>query len=175
MTPLHFEPVGPDLSTIWPLYESAFPWVERRSEEGLKRVLGRPGFRLERVVDSGTRTPLGLIAWWRFDDFIFIEHIAVYPDLRGQGYGAWIIASLPTPLVLETEIPHDVDSARRLAFYERLGFGVWSYDYYQPSYHEGLDPVPMRLLGLGTDPSKEAFERYVTQIHTAVYDRPRQG
>ena len=107
MTPLHFEPVGADLSTIWPLYESSFPWVERRSAEGLQRVLRRPGFRLERVVDPGAGIP--------------------------------------------------------------LGFGVWSYDYYQPSYHEGGGPLPMRLLGLGTDPSRVAFDRYVTQIHAAVY------
>ena len=94
---------------------------------------------------------LGLLTTWHFEDFIYIEHFAIDPTLRSQGYGSEALKAFihehGKPIVLEAEPPTDALSIRRIKFYERIGLTLYDFPYMQPAYTEDSNPVELRLMG----------------------------
>ena len=94
---------------------------------------------------------LGLLTTWHFEEFIYIEHFAIDPTLRSQGYGSEALKAFihehGKPLVLEAEPPTDALSIRRIRFYERIGLTLYDFPYMQPAYTEDSHPVELRLMG----------------------------
>ena len=94
---------------------------------------------------------LGLLTTWHFEDFIYIEHFAIDPTLRSQGYGSEALKAFihehGKPIVLEAEPPTDALSIRRIRFYERIGLTLYDFPYMQPAYTEDSHPVELRLMG----------------------------
>ena len=62
----------------------------------------------------------GMISYWNFGTFVYVEHFAIDPSLRGGGTGSEVLAelrrSLGRPVVLEVERPADSNpmAARRI-------------------------------------------------------------
>ena len=150
------------------LYERAFPPNERVALWKLRAIalLGRGEFTAYR---HGGRF-CGFTFATFSDELAFVLFLAVDDSQRSKGYGSAIIGKLRErsagrPIVLEIE-PLDPDApnygqrVRRLAFYERNGFGPTGYDvidsgdrYTMLSTGEGLD-VPafeaaVRRMSLG--------------------------
>ena len=103
-----------------------------------------------------SQRPLGLLTTWHFEEFIYIEHFAIDPTLRSQGYGSEALKAFihehGKPIVLEAEPPTDALSIRRIKFYERIGLTLYDFPYMQPAYTEDSHPVELRLMGtLDTD------------------------
>ena len=94
---------------------------------------------------------LGLLTTWHFEDFIYIEHFAIDPTLRSQGYGSEALKAFihehGKPIVLEAEPPTDAFSIRRIRFYERIGLTLYDFPYMQPAYTPESNPVELRLMG----------------------------
>ena len=94
---------------------------------------------------------LGLLTTWHFEEFIYIEHFAIDPTLRSQGYGSEALKAFihehGKPIVLEAEPPTDAFSIRRIRFYERIGLTLYDFPYMQPAYTEDSHPVELRLMG----------------------------
>ena len=94
---------------------------------------------------------LGLLTTWHFEEFIYIEHFAIDPTLRSQGYGSEALKAFihehGKPIVLEAEPPTDAFSIRRIKFYERIGLTLYDFPYMQPAYTEDSHPVELRLMG----------------------------
>ena len=94
---------------------------------------------------------LGLLTTWHFEEFIYIEHFAIDPDLRSRGYGAQAIKTFikenGKPIILEAEPPTDDITCRRIRFYERLGLTLYDFPYIQPAYTPESNPVELRLMG----------------------------
>lgn len=101
------------------------------------------------VVFDGTQ-PVGLLAYWLFADFCYVEHLATSPHLRGGGYGKrildWLHQQHDRPVVLEVELPTDELSRRRIGFYQRQGYRLLPDAYVQPPYRKGDAPLPMKLM-----------------------------
>ncbi len=137
------------------LLTAAFPPEEYRDFEEL-RVLTQddPRFRNHAILDRGEL--VGVLSYWDFGRFHYVEHFAVCPGMRNRGYGRKVLgmlrSRLHTPVVLEVERPDSELAARRIAFYRRNGFTLWESDYVQPPYRPGGDAVPMRLMVCGDDP-----------------------
>ena len=115
---------------------------------------------------------LGLLTTWHFEEFIYIEHFAIDPDLRSRGYGAealkTFIAQQQCPIVLEAEPPTDELSTRRIRFYERCGLTLYDFPYIQPAYTPESNPVELRLMGtLNTDDTPLALVSKI--LHREVY------
>ena len=124
------------------LLTAAFPPEEYRDFEEL-RVLTQddPRFRNHAILDRGE--PVGVLSYWDFGRFHYVEHFAVCPGMRNRGYGRKVLgmlrSRLHTPVVLEVERPDSELAARRIAFYRRNGFTLWESDYVQPPYRPGGD------------------------------------
>lgn len=160
-------PTSAELTAIEKLYTEAFPPEERRPWSSLAGD-GNP--ELRSIVRDGELA--GMISYWHFGTFAYVEHFAIDPSLRGGGTGSEVLTELRRrlggPVVLEVERPADSNpmAARRIEFYRRNGFHVLSYDYIQPPYAPGLPSVPLLLMS--TDQSIAPADVAAT-LHSEVY------
>lgn len=167
---------GADVPQSWlaeaeSLYLDAFPPEERRPWSTIVAPASQAGPRLMFVSDGGD-TFAGFVTLWDFGAFVYIEHFAIDPSIRGRGTGARVLARLADmagrPLVLEAEPVADDNpmAARRIGFYQRNGFALLGHDYVQPPYQPGLPPVPLRLMSTDAAIDAAAVER---TLHSEVY------
>ena len=158
---------------IYDLYESSFPAVERRSKESMKRLLNHnKAYEMNALMIDGDF--VGFFAYWTFNNFVFGEHFAVDPKMRGKNIGSEVIkclcAKVNLPVVLEVEHPEDEISIRRITFYERLGFRVLPQTYEQPYYDGSRRMLPLLLMSSDYDFACTNFDKIVKVVHKEVYD-----
>ncbi len=161
---------------VWDIYESSFPSDEIRTLDLQKDLFKNDKYSFFAVFKDGVL--VGLITEWDFDDFLFVEHLAVREDLRGKGIGTELLkiylSGKNKRVVLESDRPCDSISIRRIRFYERVGFKLNLFDYIQPSYGEGKNPVPMFLMTFPDEISESDFFYIRDKLHRIVYglDKP---
>jgi len=167
-------PAAAALGGLEAVYLHSFPPEERRPWEQIVCPENAGGPVLL-AIDDGSGVCAGLLTFWEFDAFVYIEHFAVSPALRGTGVGSraieCFIASRTKPVVLEVE-PENVSdpmTLRRISFYRRHGLEILDYDYVQPPYGAGLPPVPLRLMS--TDSSIDA-SAVAAALYRRVYGQP---
>ncbi len=158
-------------SALWPLYESAFPYAERRSLEEQRLIFAHTHYRLEAWAEENRL--FGFIGWWQCDAWRFAEHYAIAPEARSSGYGSrflqeWMKES-DDPVVLEIEPEIDDITRRRRVFYHRLGFrynaGI---DYYQLPFHRELQPLKLWLLTWPDDMQENDFQKFYQKLKTEI-------
>ncbi len=155
------------------LLHSAFPEDERRDDDEQRRyTLDEDKFHT--LLVSLDDEPVGLLTYWQFNGYRYIEHFAVSPQKRCGGLGGRIfttfLESSNEPAVFEVEPPEMSELAkRRIDFYRRMGLKLWDTDYLQPPYRPGGAPLPLRLMASPTLPQEKAPEITAT-IHRHVYN-----
>ncbi|MEG1622261.1 MAG: GNAT family N-acetyltransferase [Alistipes sp.] len=159
----------PLLDRILPLYESSFPQQERRPIEQLKLLLDTE----ERMVCNAVICEekfCGLFIYWQFEQFYYLEYLAIYPELRNQKIGQQVLDYVARELtglrLMEVEPPVDEITKRRIGYYQRNGYEVLNQDYIQPSY---WDDCPAGNLWLMGNRHTERLQEYLAQIITEVY------
>lgn len=150
----------------------AFPVEEYRELSELRELTEHSDiFHNNLVLDDGA--PVGLITWWDFGWFRYVEHFAIAAAFRNREYGhrtlSLVRAQTRTPLVLEVERPVQEMARRRIGFYQRQGFTLWERDYMQPPYRPGAGFLPMYLMAHGDLDPRRDFSRVQTTIHREVY------
>ncbi len=165
-------------SVYYPFVEnllvSAFPEDERRDLDLQRRNVDENSLmRCCVLLDSDM--PCGLLTYWDFGDFCYIEHFATDSSVRNRGIGAkamnCFLSMICRPVVLEVEIPGDDAMAiRRIGFYSRLGYELWdSQPYIQPPYRPGGNPLPMHIMSVGGLDQEAEFSKVKSLIHRHVY------
>ena len=184
------------------IYRESFPIDEQRPIESIARLLTEePRYTMHAIIDdnyaaelqavgqkpkANSQAPtansqglkansqklLGLLTTWHFEEFIYIEHFAIDPTLRSQGYGSEALKAFihehGKPIVLEAEPPTDALSIRRIKFYERIGLTLYDFPYMQPAYTEDSHPVELRLMGT-IDTEATPLTDVEQQLHREVY------
>lgn len=133
----------------WKVMTDAFPVDERRSLEAHTDIEKDPRFAFFAIL-SGDKCA-GAVGMWNFTRFTFVEHLAIAKGERSMGMGSEIVHEIldssPVPVVIEVEpTSAGAEALRRIVFYRTLGFIVNEYEYVQPAYGAGKNPVPMLLL-----------------------------
>jgi ribosomal protein S18 acetylase RimI-like enzyme len=132
----------------WKIYESSFSSDERRTFDLQKKLIGNKHYTFFSVLKDKAR--VAIIAQWDFEDFLFIEHLAVKNDMRCKGIGAELLkeylAKNKEKIVLEVERSDTEIASKRIKFYEKIGFKLNNFDYIQPLYGRDKNPVPMFLM-----------------------------
>lgn len=154
------------------LLTEAFPPEEYRQLEQLREYTDlTDNFYNNLILDDNQ--PIGLITYWDFESFYYIEHFAINPTLRNGGYGKrtleYLCAYFRRPIVLEVEYPTEEMAKRRIGFYQRQGFVLWEKNYRQPPYKPGDDFLPMLLMVHGKLDCERDFEMIKKRIYTEVY------
>ncbi len=155
------------------LYVEAFPPEERRDMDQLKELLGsEPDMFFNAVKCDGEL--VGLLVYWDFGTFYYLEHLAVFAELRNQKIGqrilAWVNEHLKGEWILEVE-PDDTEMAkRRIGYYQRNGFRVLDKTYLQPSYRPGGEAFPLWIMGNWTGQLRNDLNRQIWTIKNRVYN-----
>ncbi|MCK9413846.1 MAG: GNAT family N-acetyltransferase [Prolixibacteraceae bacterium] len=158
------------LQDLLDLYVESFPNEERRTTSELLRMLNVQEMYFTAVLVE--EVVVGFVVYWKFGQFRYIEHLAIYPAHRRKGFGAGVLQHLQRegkPLLLEVEIPQDVLSTQRVGFYNRAGFNALPVYYHQPPYRKGESLVPMLLFSDRTDWDDELLKVSTEQFQEKVY------
>ena len=155
------------------LMVGTFPPNEYRPLTELREYTDcRENFHMNVVLDGCN--PIGLIAYWDFEKFYYIEYLAMDSSLRNKGYGTKTLqafcSELDKPVVLEIELPDTEEAIRRKQFYERNHFVAWPNEYFQPPFREGDGLLPVMICCYGNLIPETHFELVKRQIHTEVYN-----
>ena len=96
-------------NTVFDKMKTAFPYEERRDYSDQKECLENKYFKFFEIYDCDLA--VGFTALWVFENFVFIEHIAIDENKRGGGYGSKAIELIKEkynkPLILEAEEKRD--------------------------------------------------------------------
>jgi len=152
------------------LYLESFPPEERRSSAELLRMLNVSEMFFSALIEEDQF--IGLVVYWKFDRFHYLEHIALLPEQRRNGFGLGVLKKLQKegkPILLEVEIPYDTESTGRITFYNRSGFSALPVYYHQPPYRKGEEVVPMMLFSDKTDWDAEELDQSIRLFHRKVY------
>lgn len=150
----------------------SFPSCEYRDIDQYNHVCrNKKAFRCNIIYKKNT--PIGLINFWEFKDFIFLEHFAIDPLFRNLGYGKRVLEMVQQdfkkPFVLEVEQPTCELAKRRIQFYQRAGLKIYSKTYNQPPYRKGEKEIPMYLMGTEELFKNQKTARIKETLYTEVY------
>lgn len=161
-----------DFDKVFAILEEAFPPCEIRTREGQRALLEKPDYRLH-VYPDESGEPAALLTAWEFEDFRYVEHLAVSGRLRGGGLGGRLVADYlkadARPVILEVEPPETEMAKRRIGFYQRLGFVLNGYPYEQPPLRETTGWCPLLLMSYPSPLSEEEFEAKKDTLYRRVY------
>lgn len=117
--------------------------------------------------------PVGIISYWDIDDYCYVEHFAIKKELRGSNYGGnsirKFINHISKNIILEVELPVGVVEQKRIEFYKKIGFSLWSKDYKQPPYRNTDGYIDMLIMCHGTLDEEKAFDIVKKGIYSVVY------
>lgn len=149
----------------------AFPENERRDLDAQRSELANNTL-LQAYVWMEEEEWKGAVTCWQLKDCLYIEHLFIRPQWKGQGLGTAILCTISErfqrPIVLEVELPTDEISKKRIAFYEKNGFSMYPNRYMQPPYRKGDTPFELRLMTNG-ELNKLLFEQVRAELYQKVY------
>lgn len=159
-----------DFSKIWEVMEYSFPPNERRPFLEQKNLLNNEFYEIDCVMEKDILC--GFVCKWNIYDFLFLEHVAIANEFRGKGIGSKMISSYlkDKTVILEVELPHDTNSIRRINLYERLGFKLNEYEYYQLPLNKGDEKTKMFIMSYPNKLTPTEFDYYVKNIYKYVYN-----
>ena len=160
-------PEDPDFEPLFRLYQSGFPLHEQRTREKEEAILAHPACRTLALRERGAFA--GLLALWEGEDFTYVEHFAIQPELRGSGLGGRVMEKLMgqgKPVVLEIDPPVDETARRREGFYRRAGFYPNPWPHIHPPYRPGYTGHQLVVM-TGPEPLSRArwedFSRFLRE------------
>ncbi len=155
---------------FWNLYQISFPEYEQRSIESQKSLTNAENYTLLSFAEQ--ETYVGLLTYWDFEEFCYLEHFAINPGLRGKGYGSKIIQYFlkndSNKLILEIDPIEDDISKKRCRFYERLGFKQNSFDFINPGYKGKKHPHQLTLMSSPEILTEEEYILFTDTLNNII-------
>lgn len=154
------------------LFVEAFPTNERR-DLPLQRnnTDNEPQFCCN-VLEEDEKA-VGLLTFWDFPEFYYIEHFAISKQLRNKSYGSKTLKTLRNkvkkPVIIEVERPENELAKRRIDFYLRAGFKLDHHNYRQPPYRPSDKAYPMYIMSYGDIDMEQQYEKIKSMIYKEVY------
>ena len=166
-----------DFDMIYDLMEKSFPSDEYRTYDEQKALLNNPAYSIY-VLYNEYQVIKAFIAVWEFNKFAFIEHLAVSPEHRNGGIGAYIlnelVGLLGKTVCLEVEPPETEMAKRRIGFYKRNNFFLNEYPYMQPPISQGKKAIPLFIMTSGGKVDEDIFEQIKGTLYKKVYNAYKQ-
>lgn len=161
-----------DFESLYKVMENSFPSIERRDFKGQKKLFNKDFYNVIGYKDSNDKV-CAFLAFWKFDEFNFVEHFAVDESLRGEGIGTKLfnhyLESTDKLTVLEVEPPEDEISTRRIKYYERMGMKMNDYNYMQPPLQKGKPLIPLKIMSYENELMDHEFNNIKRCIYKTVY------
>lgn len=151
------------------LYDLAFPHYEQRSHPGRSKILMHKDYHLYYYTDDSTF--VGFIGCWKMHDHFYIEHFAITPQLRGQGYGQIVLKQFcrdAQKVILEIDPVIDDMSQKRLSFYQYCGFKHNNYQHVHPCYTSGNQPHELKVLSFPQEIGEQVYQLFNDRLQMIV-------
>jgi GNAT superfamily N-acetyltransferase len=152
----------PYFKYFWEIYNENFPLVEKRVIIQQKQIFPHPAYHLLGFLSN--QKLKAFIAYWTFEEFNFIEHLAIDKTAQDKGLGSEILTYFlkrnTKPVILEIEHPEDEQTNKRLSFYQKLGFVKNQFNHFQPPFHDGNLPLNLLILSYRKEISKELYDKF---------------
>lgn len=161
-----------EFNKVYEVIEKSFPLSEYRTLEEQFVLMDLPYFNAMVIEDEDVL--VGILVEWQLEHAIYLEHLAVNPEIRGKGLGSTLmseyLAQAERTVVLEVE---DIDTdiaQRRIGFYQRLGFTLSDVSFKQPSF-EGRDEdtVDLRIMYYPKNINKDILDQVKEELLEKVY------
>ncbi|MFT4033435.1 MAG: GNAT family N-acetyltransferase [Siphonobacter sp.] len=163
----------PHFAAIWDLLQASFHPTERRDFYSLQCVLKDE--RMALLVYEEGQQVLALAVLWTFEKFDFLEYLAVDATQRAKGYGTLVMKELlaitKRPFLLEVQPPTDLLNQKRIYFYQRLGFVLNPYHYFQPPYHKMGEAIPLQIMSSPNYLNIDNFKQFTQLMKEEVYEK----
>jgi GNAT superfamily N-acetyltransferase len=119
---------------------------------------------------------VGTTTFWDLQECVFIGYIVIDPLQRGRTLGSqvlqWLLDFRSEKIhVGEVDLPSSEIAIRRLDFFQRHGFKVNDFDYFQPALAPYKSPVHLRMISHPHLLKRIIFERIHREIYQEVYSR----
>lgn len=158
------------------LYTEAFPAEERREIAQLEELLVKESKMFFNAVECDGELA-GLFVYWDFGTFYYLEHLAVYAEMRNKKIGQqvldWVKEHLKGVRLLEVEPAETEMATRRINYYQRNGYLILDKEYMQPSYRPEGEEFPLWVMGNEAGQTKEVLQEQTQTIKDKVYFGPR--
>lgn len=154
---------------VWELYEQSFPIAERRKIGDHIRACNDPQFFPLSAWEGNTL--IGILFFWEWDSYRYLEYLAVNPQLRGQGYGSQLLSYLRDTehtIILEIDPLSNEMSVRRLQFYERAGFTLTPYRFMHLPYRLEAQSIELLILSYPKMITKKQHNDFLNFIDEKV-------
>jgi len=155
------------------LYENSFPEEERREFSQLIDIYKNHNLELNLITQENQL--VGILNQWKFDEVLYIEHLAIHPEYRNKKIASKVLEELSKTyktIFLEVELPLNETSKRRIGFYQRAGFCIEPYNYYQPPYRKGEKTIKMHIMTKSKKPINEnEYKEIIDTIRKKVYEK----
>lgn len=162
-----------DFDSLYEIMKNSFPSIEIRNYEDQKNLFNKEFYNVIGYKNRQNKV-CALLAFWKFNDFNFIEHFAVDESLRGKGIGTELFKNYldnnKKLTILEVELPEDDISKRRIKYYERIGMKLNEYDYLLPPLQEGKPLFPLKIMSYGRKIEYCEFIELKDILYKKVYD-----
>ncbi len=151
------------------IYEASFPIFEQRTLKNQIEALENEMYYSSIICENGKL--IGIIFYWKYGKYTYIEHLSISPSLRGKNYGSKILRDFckdNKDTILEIDNPIDEMSIKRLKFYSKIGFKLQDFEHIHPPYRQEYDGHYLKVLSFNRDLSKEEYEEFNTFLKTKV-------
>ena len=151
------------------LYRASFPSHELRLWSDQKAVMREESYHFDLCLMDGALA--GLILYWDFGDYLYVEHFCVMPALRGQGLGTLILQELARKnklIILEIDPLNDAVSLRRRDFYTHCGYVQNDYPHIHPPYQCANAGHELIVMSYPRAISQEEFNRFTLDLREKV-------
>lgn len=158
---------------VFSIMKNSFPQEEMRNYAGQKALLDRDDYFIKTYVHENKVA--GFCAYYKFDDFVYIEHLACNPEVRGLGIGTKLVQEVigedeNRVVILEVEPPVDEVTKRRVRFYEKLGFVLNPHYHFQPSLNDGMDGLELKIMSSNMSLSEHKQKEFRKVLNLKVYE-----
>ncbi|MBQ5815914.1 MAG: GNAT family N-acetyltransferase [Oscillospiraceae bacterium] len=161
-----------EFEEFYSLMKLSFPKSERRTKKAF-RELCESESRYKIYALFKDNALCAFLTVWEFESFVFGDHFAVLPSLRGGGIGSKMLSEFKEncalPFIIEVELPDNDLARRRIGFYERNSLKLCDFDYILPAMQKGCDSVPMKIMAYPASLTQKEFEPIKKELYKIVY------
>ena len=144
------------------LYESSFIPVERREYADHLLALSDSNFFMTAVTENSVS--VGLMFYRESPEFIYLEHLAIMPDVREKGYGGKAVEQLKMlgkTVILEIEPPENGSTeTKRRRFYENHGFVYNPFNHLQLHYRANDPDCFLKIMSYPSALDDNAYDKF---------------
>lgn len=78
----------------WEIYRSSFPIFEQRDIDSQMKAMKDDKFNCRVYIENDI--VIGILFFWQWKNYRYIEHFAISKDIRGKNYGSKILSEFCT-------------------------------------------------------------------------------